>query len=66
VDVSFEDFVQVGADFTDLDAKSTPAPGTGGLNQLFQTTFQGNEGTIHSYSMRVAVTYAFWPADRPR
>ncbi len=66
VEASGEYLLQLGADFTDLDSKSTPPPGTTSFNQLFQTTFQGVNGSISNFSIRIGVTYAFWPADRPR
>jgi len=68
-----EDFVQVGADYTDIDATSTPsvagqdpnAP-VSGTPRLFSTTFNGKEGLIHSFGVRLAVNYSFWPYARPR
>lgn len=69
-----EDFMQLGADYSDIDEASTPSvldldpnapPPPGGL-RLFSTTFNGKTGLIHSYGVRLALNYAFWPASRPR
>jgi hypothetical protein len=65
VDVSAEDLIQLGADYTDLDAASTP-PANANQNVLFSTVFAGKEGAIHSYALRFAVNYAFWPYGAPR
>jgi len=64
-DFEVEDLVQVGADFTDIDASSTP-PTDPENSRLFSTTFEGHKGLIHNLAFRLSLTYAFWPADRPR
>lgn len=65
VDLEMEDLVQIGADYRDIDASSTPAPDPDS-GRLFQTTFMGKDGLIHNLAFRVSLTYSFWPADRPR
>ena len=34
--------------------------------RLFSTSFQGVQGTIHSFAVRLGLTYAVWPFGRPR
>jgi hypothetical protein len=64
-DIEVEDLVQIGADYTNIDASSTP-PTDPDNSRLFSTTFEGRKGLIHNLAFRVSLTYAFWPADRPR
>jgi Outer membrane protein beta-barrel domain len=65
VDVGVEDMIQVGADYSGIDAASTPAPDPDN-NRLFSTTFRGKKGLIHSFAIHAALDYAFWPWGRPR
>ncbi len=66
VDLQFEDIVQMGADFTDIDASSTPPADAINSGRLFSTTFVGNEGAIHNFTLRFALNYAFWPSGSRR
>lgn len=66
VDLQFEDIVQMGTDFTDIDASSTPPADAINSGRLFSTTFVGTEGAIHNFTLRFALNYAFWPSGSRR
>jgi hypothetical protein len=66
VDVSFEDFVRLGADLSEIDEASTPPPNPEQDFRVFSTSFQGKKGAIHNYALRLSVDYALWPKGLPR